>query len=97
MGVRIFWGLGCRTHREGHFSDSIEEHLQRCKEEEARIQMGVVNAIWSNVGPQKQGRTDDASERCLHISANCCTIKISNIFSNQEQHLIKNNQASITV
>lgn len=80
-----YWSSGvlawvCSAYRKGHLSNSIEEHLQGCKEEEARVQVGVVNAIWSNVGPQKQCRADDAGECCLHISAYGCIIKKVSIY-----------------
>ena len=40
----------CITYREGHFCNAIEEHLEGGEEEEASIQMSVVDPIWRYVG-----------------------------------------------
>ena len=48
----------CTAYCEGHLCNAIEEHLQSRKEEEARIQVGIIDAVRGNVGPQEQRGTN---------------------------------------
>lgn len=58
------------AYRECHLSNAIEKHLQRGKEEEARIQVSIVNAVWGDVSAKEQRRADDACKCCLQHPAN---------------------------
>lgn len=55
-----------QAHRECHLSNAIEEHLQGCKEEEARVQVRIVDAVSSNVSTQEQSCADDTGKCRLH-------------------------------
>ena len=59
------------AHCECHLCNAIEEHLLGAKEEEARVQVGIVDPIRVNVSAQKQSCTHNASESCLQCSKQC--------------------------
>lgn len=60
------------THCERHLCNAIEKHLEGAEEEEARIQVSIVDAVGRNVSAQEQRGADDGCEGCLYADLKFC-------------------------
>ena len=61
------------TYRKGHLCNTAEEHLQQGEEEEAGVELTLSNAVGVQVGPQKQGGSNEchyASLQSMHMFLN---------------------------